>query len=165
MLVYGEIVSLNGHYAKVKVNYKNFQETEWYFIPQISTQAYKSSILYEIGTEVAAMKSEYYNNGCIIGAIYNKKDTSPTNDKNIKTVVFSDGSVVEYNKQNHTFKLDIKGNAVVKANKVNIDGDLEVSGNVSDRKGSMQEIRDKYNSHTHGNGNNGANTSSPYENM
>ena len=34
-------------------------------------------------------------------------------------------------------------------NKVYIDGDLYVSGNVSDSNGSMQEMRNIYNSHTH----------------
>lgn len=165
MLVYGEIVSLNGHYAKVKVNNKNIQETEWYFIPQLSTHSDKSSNIYEIGTEVAAIKTDFYNNGCIVGAIYNRKDTSPSDNKNVKTIVFSDGSVIEYNKHSHTFTLDVKGKVVINSDKVIINGDLEVSGNVSDGKGSMQDMRNTFNSHTHGNGNNGANTSVPNENM
>ncbi|MBR1754030.1 phage baseplate assembly protein V [bacterium] len=161
MLVYGEITSINGHNAKMKVNHKNFQETGWLYIPQYVTHGDKSSNIYEIGTEVAAITSETFDEGCIVGAVYNKTDTGTTNDKNIKTIIFSDGSVIEYNKQTHIFTLDLKGDANITAQKVVINGDLEVRGNVSDTKGSMQKMRDTYNEHTHSNGNNGANTGTP----
>ena len=65
----------------------------------------------------------------------------------------------------------MKGVANITATAVNITGDLNVSGNiksganVSDSKGSMQDMRDIYNSHSHGNGHNGANTTSPDEEM
>ena len=161
MLVYGEITSQKGHYAKMRVNHKNFQETGWLYIPQFVTHGDKSSNIYEIGTEVAAVTSENFDEGCIIGAVYNKTDTAPTMDKNLKTIIFSDGSVIEYNKQSHIFTLNIKGSVNITSPKVVINGDLEVSGNVSDAKGSMQKMRDTFNEHTHSNGNNGANTGSP----
>ena len=165
MLIYGEITTIKEHQAKMKVNHKNFQETGWLFIPQLLTHGDKSSNIYEIGTEVAALTTETFDEGCIIGAVYNKTDTSPTNDKNLKTIIFSDGSLIEYNKETHTFTLNIKGNINISAETVTINGDLKVNGNVSDTKGTMQAIREKYNSHTHGNGNNGANTSSPNQQM
>ena len=165
MLVYGEITSIKGHKAKIRIKNKNTQETGWFYMPQYLTHKDKSSNIYEIGTEVAAITSDYYDNGCILCALYNSIDTSPTDDKDIKTIIFSDGSVIEYNKQTHTFILDIKGDAIINAKTVTINGDLKVNGSVSDEKGSMEQIREIFNAHTHNNGNNGENTGFPNSNM
>lgn len=165
MLVYGEIVSINGHKARVKLKDFDGFETDWVQIPQLCTYKDKSSNVYEIGTEVALLINSDFDDGCIIGAIYNDEDVCITDDKNIKMLKFSDGSLIQYDKESHKFTLDIKSQIDIKAAKVVIDGDLEVKGNVSDSVGTMQNIRDIFNSHTHGNGNNGANTSAPNSSM
>lgn len=171
MLKYGTIISTQGHKAKVQIPEMDNFETNWLEVPQLCTVGDKSSNIYEIGTEVGVVLSENFDDGCIIGALYNDEDIAVSSDKNIKNIVFSDGSVIEYNKQSHTFTLNLKGVANITATVVNITGDLNVSGNiksganVSDSKGSMQDMRDIYNSHSHGNGHNGANTSGPDENI
>lgn len=58
------------------------------------------------------------------------------------------------------------GGATPVAGKAIIDGDLETTGDVSDGSGSMQDIRDTYNGHTHPeNGTGGGTTSAPNQPM
>lgn len=169
MLVYGKVIAKKDNKVKLNITLNNRQETRWFFVPQLCTVGDKSYNSYEIGTLVAGVLEN--GGGCVIGAIYNDEDICITSDSNIKMIRFSDGSIVQYNKSSHVFTLNILGNANITAQKFTINGDLEVVGNIksnsdiSDSKGSMQKIRDTFNSHTHGNGNNGANTSSPNDNM
>ena len=173
MLVFGEIISIKGHMAKLKLNDYDFDESGWFFMPQFFTKGDKSSNILEIGSEVSAVTNDPHSDGCIIGALYNDEDLSVSTNKDLKIIKFSDGTIIEYDKSSHTFNLNIKGttnlisenNVNITAPKVSITGDLEVSGNVSDSKSSMQDMRNTFNSHTHGNGNNGANTSTPNSNM
>lgn len=173
MLVFGEIISIKGHKAKLKLRDYDQDESGWFFIPQIFTKNDKASNILEIGTEVSAITNNPHNDGCIIGALYNDEDLSVSTNKDLKIIKFSDGTIIQYDKTTHNFDLDIKGVANIKcenmlnitAQKVSITGDLEVSGNVSDSKSSMQDMRNTFNGHTHGNGNNGANTSPPNSGM
>ena len=173
MLVFGEIISIKGHRAKLKLRDYDQDESGWFFMPQIFTKNDKASNILEIGSEVSAVTNNPHDDGCIIGALYNDEDLSVSTNRDLKIIKFSDGTTVEYDKASHTFNLTIKGstninsdNSVnITAPKVVITGDLEVSGDVSDSKSSMQNMRNTYNAHTHGNGNNGANTSTPDSNM
>lgn len=161
MLVFGEIVAINKYQVRLRLpDYDNF-ETDWYFVPQLCTVEDKSYNMLEIGTTVAAVASDNLDDGCIIGALYNDEDVCIADNKNLKTIHFSDGSLIEYNKETHNLTLNITEKANITAKEVIINGDLKVNGNVSDQKGTMQTIRDVYNSHTHGNGHNGANTDTP----
>ena len=171
MLVFGEIVAIKGHQAKLRLPQDDNYETDWFFIPQMCTVGDKSHNVYEIGTLVGAVTTENFDDGCIIGALYNDEDICVTEDKNIKQIVFSDGSFITYDKTSHNFSMEIKSGVNIKSPTTSIDGNLSVTGNitstgqVADAKGSMQSMRDIYNGHTHGNGNNGANTSGPNEGM
>ena len=168
MLVFGEIVSTKGHLAKVKLYDCEEFETDWMHIPQMCTVKDKSFSNYEIGTEVALILGENGDDGCIIGALYNDEDVSVSENNNIKTIVFSDGTNISYDKENHVFLLDIKGDATIKSERgltldcdvkitktLEVEKDVKVSKSIvaeediTDKGGSMQDIRDTYNSHGH----------------
>lgn len=201
MLVFGEIVAIKGHQARLRLSQYDNYETDWFFVPQLCTVSDKASNVLEIGTLVGAVTTENFDDGCIIGALYNDQDICVTDDKNIKSIVFSDGTIIKYDKKEHIFTMDVKENiditcknsdiksttemditspklTINASSSVNITtptltltGNLSVSGNitsggqVSDVKSSMQAMRNTYNSHTHGNGNNGANTNAPNSSM
>ncbi|MBQ9688009.1 hypothetical protein IJV79_00070 [bacterium] len=150
MLVFGEIIALKDSRAKLKLYELDEFETDWFFIPQLCTVNDKSFNTLEIGTEVAAITNG--RDGCIIGALYNEVDTCPVDNANIKSISFSDGSSVSFNKEESTFDMNIKSKANITAPEVVVTGDLKVSGNitssknisgqnVSDAVGTMQEIR------------------------
>ena len=180
MLVFGEIIAIKGHQARLKIPEHDNYETDWFFVPQLCTVSDKASNVLEIGTLVGAVTTENFDDGCIIGALYNDQDICVTDDKNIKSIVFSDGTIIQYDKKEHIFTVNIKEETQMASPKITVNaktsvnittptltltGNLSVSGNissggqVSDVKSSMQDMRTTYNGHTHGNGNNGANTS------
>lgn len=49
-----------------------------------------------------------------------------------------------------TVEIHAATRVLIRAPEVRIEGNLVVTGNVSDAAGSMQEMRDRYNPHTHG---------------
>ena len=71
---------------------------------------------------------------------------------------FKDGSHFEFDPNTSKFTADIKGEGYIKCTKMTHEGDINVIGNiiatkeVSDKKGTMQAIRDTYNGHTNPNG-------------
>ena len=90
----------------------------------------------------------------IIGAIYNDEDIIPQDKNNDDFIQFQDGVFISHEDGSNTLKL--------KADKVIIDcTTLESTGDVKDKKGTMQDIRDWNNSHCHTNGNNGSDTGTP----
>lgn len=156
MLVFGKVTNINQKDFTVKLQvpeYDNF-ETPWLFVPQIFTRNSKSGYMPEINSIVAAILNEDMSDGVILGSTYNDEDVVLTEFNGQEFIRFSDGSTIVHFE--NTLKLV--------AQTVIVDGDLKCTGNiqadgdVEDKKGTMQKIRDVYNSHEHPNGNNGAST-------
>lgn len=77
----------------------------------------------------------------------------PLQGKTAKSIVVatSGGSVSIMVDEGETCIYDQFGHSVwLKQDGTHIEGDLYVNGEVKDKKGTMQQIRDKYNSHKHG---------------
>jgi len=75
---------------------------------------------FSINEQVACLMDENSEEGVILGAIFNDK-TPPNNaGDGIFRVKFDDDSVIEYNRNSHEYKLDIKG-------KINISADTEIN--------------------------------------
>lgn len=104
---------------------------------------------------------------------YRKKDLEPgevalyTDEGDY--VLFKRGRIVEVKAGTKVLvdapDAEFTGNVLVKGN-LHIEGDTTCDGNVSDANGSMQEMRDTFNSHTHsGVQTGGGNTASPNQEM
>jgi len=77
-------------------------------------------MIFSINEQVACLMDENSEEGVILGAIFNDK-TPPNNaGDGIFRVKFDDDSVIEYNRNSHEYKLDIKG-------KINISADTEIN--------------------------------------
>jgi len=77
---------------------------------------------FSVNEQVACLMDENSEEGVILGAIFNDK-TPPNNaGDGIFRVKFDDDSVIEYNRNSHEYKLDIKG-------KINITAQTEVNIN------------------------------------
>ena len=88
-------------------------------------------------------------------------------DRRYRLKGLEQGEVAVYDDLGHTVHLTRAGIVIdgaghpvsfVNAPTVTMDGNLEVAGNVSDKNGSMQEIRDTFNDHNH-DGDSGGTTS------
>lgn len=175
MFVKGIVIAIDTESPRVKLklpDYDNF-ETGWIFVPQLCTVKDKSHNQIAINTLVGACCTENLQDGCVIGALYNDEDICILSDENIKYIFFEDGTELKYDKSEHNLTINCKGKVFLNAvqthfkTPLNITGDVIINGNITstqeitDLTGSMTAIRNLYNSHTHSNGNNGADTSAP----
>lgn len=136
------------------------------FIPILVSNADKdkSAGTIDINSFVAVLLDDINPmNGVCLGAV----NTLPRGDIDKKYYTFMDGTHFEYDRAEHVLTAEVKGEISASATKTTLNGDLYVNGNiicsedVSDKKGTMQTIRDWANQHSHPNGNNGGNTGTP----
>lgn len=85
--------------------------------------------------------------GFILGSVYSGEITPPESDGDVRTVVFSDGTKISYNRKSHTLSAEIgktsivadqqnvnvntDGTATVKASTINLTGNVSITGNVN----------------------------------
>ena len=100
----------------------------------------------------------------VLPSLYRETFPAPADAPTVHRTVYADGAVVEYDRAAHRLRaalpagattelvspggVAVTGNLAVTGD-VAITGDLAVTGDVSDGAGSMQEMRDTYNPHTH----------------
>jgi phage baseplate assembly protein V len=82
----------------------------------------KDSFTFDMNEQVACLMDENSEEGVILGATFNDKNSPNGGGVGIFRTVFDDGSVIEYNRNSHEYKLDIKG-------KINISAQSEVNIN------------------------------------
>lgn len=113
----------------------------------------------------------------IAGSLYQALHPAPSSDPNIRTIHFVDGTTITYDKEATNLDLSLAGSGTVNitaaggvtvnasggvtinandgmtinaaSGGVTIDGDLSVSGDITDHTSSMQDMRDIYDSHGH----------------
>ena len=164
MLVFGHITNYDdAGRVVVELDETGFKTD---FIPIIVTNSEKdnSGSPIDINSFVAVILDETNPlNGVCLGAV----NTLPRKSVDKLYHEFSDGTLLEYDRAEHKLQADVKGEIEVTASKTTLNGDLYINGNivcskdVSDKKGSMQAIRDWSNEHLHTDGNNGGNTGKP----
>ena len=118
--------------------------------------------------------------GAALPAIYQTAYPAPADSKNVRRVVFSDGTVIEYDRAAHLLTANVAGNTTLKTTLATIDGALHVTGeitgdkslvvtqDVADQGGAktMSGMRDVHNQHTHDeNGDGGGTTDEPNQQM
>lgn len=85
------------------------------------------------------------NSGVILRSLYQSAYTAPTNDENIKMIVFSDGTKISYDTNSSTLEIwspktiNISASTEINLNapNVNIKGNLSVSGIIKDKLGDL----------------------------
>jgi phage baseplate assembly protein gpV len=87
-------------------------------------------------TLVACLLDDNYEDGWILGQLYPDSKTFSRAGENLFIRTFPDGTVIEYDAENHALKADVKGSAEVKAQSgVKLDADVEITGALTVRKG------------------------------
>ena len=158
MYIEGIVIALDNENHKVKLKLPDYDDfiTGWLSVAQTFTlKNFSRRSLPALNSLVAAVVDEGMEYGCIIGSLYNGVDKAPEVNSD-DFIQFSDGSTIAHNE-------DEGGFLIVKNLKV--EGDIIATGDITDKNSSMQDMRDIYNSHEHGNGNNGSDTSTPDTNM
>ena len=108
--------------------------------------------------------------GVIWPALYQKAHPAPSTDPGKNVTVYRDGALIEYDAKAHHLKATLPGGGTAElvadggvaiTGNVTVTGDVTVTGridatediesekNVEDKNGTMQEMRDTYNQHSH----------------
>lgn len=141
MLEYGTVEEIKGYEARVSFK-ALFLEDMWLKVPQKFTVTKKSKTMPEIGQLVAVILTEDMADGVILGGLYNDEDLPPDNLED-DFVQYEDGSFIVHKKNSNTFEFS---------------GSIICDGDISDKNGTLDGVRNHSNTHIHSNGNNGGNT-------
>lgn len=155
-MLFGNVVNICDN-GRVRVRFPSRDNLPSQPIPVLKSKSKndKAGNVLDIDEEVVCIMDDNCEDGVCLGAINTDESPLIITDKDKKYYTFSDGTHFEYDRQTHIFTGDIKGSANIKAQRIDYEGDLFVNGNIvstkdiSDKNGSMQEMRGVYNSHTH----------------
>lgn len=157
-LRFGNICNIDGFRARVELPDEDYIKTDWLPVLVSNSLSNQENNPVDIQTPVAVLLDESGQDGVILGAIYTDSNPPVIVDSAKKYYRFKDGSHFEFDPNTSKFTADIKGEGYIKCTKMTHEGDINVIGNiiatkeVSDKKGTMQAIRDTYNGHTNPNG-------------
>jgi phage baseplate assembly protein V len=169
LLKFGTVTNINPQNAKARVQFAEDDITSyWLPILQKKTLKDKYYSIVDVGEQVACLMDENCEDGVILGAIYTNLENVPAISNQQHIIKFEDGSYVEFNRETQMLTMVAKtinfiGDIVHTGKFENTDGIISNS-EIADNISSMQEIRDKYNIHTH-TGNQGSPTSAPDKRM
>ena len=159
MLKFGIVTEVDPKTANARVNFtEDEHQSFWLPILQTKTMRDKFYVLPDKGEQVVCLMDENWEDGVILGAIYSSEDIPQNQSPNEIALNLENGSFVHIDKETDTLTLAFS--------KIKLVGDIENEGNITsdgditDKKSSMQAIRDIYNPHTHI-GNQGSATSKP----
>ncbi len=172
MIRRGIVVAVDEKTAKVRVRFPDLDDmiSDWLPVVSMKTHDDKHYWLPDIDEFVIVAFDEDgdFTQGYVLGAIYNSKDPTPVQNRDKHHIRYSDGTEVEYDRKTHTLRINIpKGEVHITVQNGNgnvyINGNLIVSKEIYDwdqTKGSLDLLRQTYNSHTH-TGDSGGTTSTP----
>ncbi len=153
-----KIRRLNPLTAKARVQFADDDITSfWLPVLQQKTNKDKFYSMVDVGEQVACLMDQNSEDGVIFGAIYTGVDSVLGISKDQHIIKFEDGSFIEYNKETQmlTIVADILNTGKIQ----NTDG-ITSAADITDKKSSMQAMRDVYNPHAR-TGNMGSPTSAP----
>jgi len=165
----GEVVAVCPEKSSVRVKFKEQDREVSYELPVLQKRVFKDKfyVMPEVGELVVC---EFVNetDGFVLGSFYHAQNNPPENKKEKFVLTFQDGTKIEYDKDAHLLKVDIPDGEVHLSvqggsGNVYINGNLIVSGQIYDlskTKGSLDDFRNVYNSHTHP-GDSGGTTGTP----
>lgn len=111
----------------------------WIPYQSISNKFIKVWIPPQIGEQViVVLPFAEANGGIAIGSIFNKGCKEPEGANDHTAIVdFSDGTRIVYDMQTHDLSITTEHHINLSATAVNIAGDLNVTGTITDEKGSL----------------------------
>lgn len=115
-LKFGVVSEAKAGYARVLLPGEDGIVTDW--LPVVVPFALTDKACWQlpVSTQVCCVMDEYLDDGAVVGALYNNIDTPPNGiNENIFRIVFSDNTLIEYNKSTHELKADVKGKVTIVA--------------------------------------------------
>ena len=169
MLKFGTITSINPLTARARVQFaEDGMNSYWLAVLQNKTLNDKFYSMPAVGEQVACLMDENSEEGVILGSIYTSEDTPVIETEKQYSANFEDGTFANVDKETQTLTLSFPnihliGNITHEGTLSNTDGIIS-QADITDKKSSMQAMRDIYNPHKH-TGNQGSPTSTPDQEM
>lgn len=165
MLKFGVVTKVDPKTAQARVRFAE-DDHQSFWLPALQTKTMKDKFyaIPDEGEQVACLMDENWEDGVILGAVYSSEDIPQNQSTNEIALNLESGSFAKIDKESDTLTLSFS--------KIKLVGDVENEGNftntfgitsnadITDKKSSMQAMRDIYNPHTH-KGNLGAPTLKP----
>lgn len=130
MIKVGKVVAVDEKTARVRVELSDCGGvvTWWLQIAVPKAQDDKFYWIPDIGEQVLCAFLEHgLEQGFVIGALYNEKDSPPVQNKDKYFIKFKDGTEIEYDRAEHKLRADVKGDIEIKATGK---ADVDVQGQV-----------------------------------
>lgn len=169
MLRFGIVSQIDPINVQARVSFEEDSSTSfWLPVIQTKTLNDKFFVMPDIGEQVVCLMDENSEDGVILGAIYSTEDKPKLQSEKELGINLDCGVYIHVNKDTQTLTLSCKTIKLI--GDIQHDGTLtntkgiKSDADITDKKSSMQAIRDTYNSHTH-TGNKGSATSAPHQNM
>nr|DAU52952.1 MAG TPA: baseplate assembly protein [Caudoviricetes sp.] len=165
MLRFGIVSQINPLLVQARVNFGDDDSTS-FWLPVLQTKTLKDKFysMPDIGEQVVCLMDENSEDGVILGAVYSSEDIPVTSSINEMSINLENGSLINIDKETQTLTvafshIKLVGDIEHDGAFVNSEGIISKS-DISDKKSSLQAMRDIYNQHLH-TGNQGNPTSKP----
>ena len=154
MLRFGIVSQINPLLCQARVNFGDDDSTS-YWLPVLQTKTLKDKFysMPDINEQVVCLMDQNSEDGVILGAIYSNADKPAVTSEKQLSVNLENGSQINANKETDTLTIifqNIKfvGDITHEGILTNTKG-IKSNADITDKKSSMQSMRDTYNSHTH----------------
>ena len=120
------------HKVRCKIPALEDLETAWLSYLTTNAGGNQFYCLPDVGELVALLLDARGEGGCVLGAIYNAQDPTPTGDSNIWMKKFSNGTVIKHDRKSGNVEVSAVGDVLIKSpSKVTIDcPETETTGNL-----------------------------------
>jgi phage baseplate assembly protein V len=126
MIRRGIVVAVDEKTGKVRVQMPDLGiVSNWLPVLHQKTHLDKSYWLPDIGEYVIIAYDEEgeHSDGYVLGAIYNEADNPPVASKDKYFIRFSDGTEIEYDRQQHQLRINVNGDITIEAS-----GNITIKG-------------------------------------
>jgi len=169
VLRFGIVSQINPTLAQARVSFEDDEFTS-FWLPILQTKTLKDKFysMPDIGEQVACLMDENSEDGVILGAVYSTVDVPAVTSEKQISLNLENNSLINIDKETNTLtitfqNINLNGNINHTGMLINTDG-ITSKADITDKKSSMQAMRDVYNPHTH-TGNQGSPTSKPTKAM
>lgn len=107
----GVVVERDETKMRVRVQFaeRDGLPSDWLPVLQQKTLGDFEVWLPDLGSHVACLMDQHYEDGVVLGCIYSDADLPPIADPDVFHRQFSDGTVLQYNRKTHILVADVKG--------------------------------------------------------
>ena len=151
MLRFGTVTSINPLTARARVQFaEDGMNSYWLAVLQNKTFKDKFYSMPAVGEQVACLMDQNSEDGVILGAIYSNEDKPAVTSEKQLSVNLENGSQINADKETDTLtvifqNIKLVGDITHEGILTNTNG-IKSNADITDKKSSMQSMRDKYNS-------------------